>query len=68
MESLPRPLPYTHIDLTKNGFHSFDDRNAGVRSVARGLRLGYHGAGGRGLEGLVLRANPLAETRRGYVP
>jgi Ran GTPase-activating protein (RanGAP) involved in mRNA processing and transport len=54
LASLPRPLPYTGIDLRDNGLGP-----AGVRSVARGLRLGYGGGGGgRGLEVLDLYANP----------
>eukprot|EP01047_Picozoa_sp_COSAG01_P101622 COSAG01_NODE_31328_length_599_cov_2.048000_1_plen_138_part_10 len=45
LASLPLPLPYTTIILTGNGLGP-----AGVRSVARGLRLGYGGGGGgRGL-------------------
>jgi hypothetical protein len=53
LESLPRPLPYTAINLRVNGLGP-----AGVRNVARGLRLGYGGGGGggrgRGLEKLEL--------------
>eukprot|EP01047_Picozoa_sp_COSAG01_P056554 COSAG01_NODE_6428_length_3672_cov_68.606213_1_plen_380_part_10 len=54
LASLPRPLPYTAIDLYNNALGP-----AGVRSVARGLRLGYGGGGGgRGLESLYLHNNP----------
>jgi hypothetical protein len=55
LESLPRPLPYTTIGLQSNRLGP-----AGVRSVARGLRIGYGGGGGggRGLERLVLTSDP----------
>eukprot|EP01047_Picozoa_sp_COSAG01_P040563 COSAG01_NODE_3425_length_6110_cov_36.342871_4_plen_737_part_00 len=54
LASLPRPMPYTRISLSGNGLGP-----AGVRSVARGLQLGYGGGGGgRGLEELYLSANP----------
>eukprot|EP01047_Picozoa_sp_COSAG01_P066601 COSAG01_NODE_9226_length_2513_cov_2.409279_1_plen_427_part_00 len=54
LEGLPRPLPYTAIILGDTGLGP-----AGVRSVARGLRLGYGGGGGgRSLEVLDLYNNP----------
>jgi hypothetical protein len=54
LESLPRPLPYTDIDVPHNGLGP-----AGVRAVARGVRRGYGGGGG-GLEMLDLSSNPWA--------
>eukprot|EP01047_Picozoa_sp_COSAG01_P015666 COSAG01_NODE_787_length_13598_cov_17.218535_3_plen_331_part_00 len=53
LAGLPRPLPYTRIDLDRTGLGP-----AGVRSVARGLRLGYGGWRRPGLEELYLSFNP----------
>ena len=60
LEGLPRPLPYTEILLSRNELGP-----AGVRSVARGLRLGYGGGSGGGGVGRGLQALWLTDNRYG---